>query len=796
AFDMHKFYTATEAREGAQAICKILKACLEWWKVEGVEILDRVPQEAVEEDEKTLDRYLGYILGMERGDYIFNDMHADIQKEWKQAKQEHEVQLRSLQIVPDQEIGLPQRQLSESVYVATYRGREHAVKSGNRMDNVGFARFYTEAAVMGRIHSLSVARLFAVTRSGKLVMEKGEMDIMTWFWQHKSQGLKLKLRLLHDAARSLNEVHYAKLVHRDICTKKFVVFGGGQPEVKLVGFGKAFATGNITGKNTVRKHGKITFAAPEIFEEKPCDLKSDIYSFGIVMYELIGETLPYGRGATDAKVMAMKRNGEPPSDIPPGKCPDGLLNLMAECCAVDPAARPSSMEEVQQRLTKLVDQQVDSVQKLHAMIDEIGTMLQNARYNVNMLAFLHACMTKAKNVYEIPKRPQDWKDLVGAIKDGMDLVARHTQEFNLRNYYTVDETLYLVNGCCTDILRSADQFEGNSASDTERSVPGSTAEKDRNFLEQHLGFVVRVLDHDSVKDGGFLEEWETARSRLEKQVRDVQRISRTDVDWKGKTKIAAGGEGTVYKTRWNGREVALKVPKDSESHHTMLAEFWAETALIAELKHEHVVPVLAMCGGVANSSGNDCTPFLVMELATENLGAWYKRQGLEAWALKRNVLLQAAKGLHHLHKHCVVHRDIKPENILIFPGGGDGCPIVKLCDLGVAVGQTAEWRRRTTKKWQPGTEEYKAPELFDGKRSSPESDVYSFGIVLIEVVANCEHHLYKGHSGRSAKLDGKLPCAIPDTCPADLKDLIQKCLDVNPDKRPCMEEVKEVLHRK
>ncbi|CAD7703775.1 unnamed protein product, partial [Ostreobium quekettii] len=83
AFDTQKFYTATEAREGVQAICKILKACVEWWNVEGVKILDRVPQDAVEEDEKTLDRYLGYILGTEE-DSIFKGLPANIQKEWQQ----------------------------------------------------------------------------------------------------------------------------------------------------------------------------------------------------------------------------------------------------------------------------------------------------------------------------------------------------------------------------------------------------------------------------------------------------------------------------------------------------------------------------------------------------------------------------------------------------------------------------------------------------------------------------------------------------------------------------------------
>eukprot|EP00803_Ostreobium_quekettii_P010589 evm.model.scf_459.4 EVM.evm.TU.scf_459.4 scf_459:84296-85363(+) len=351
---MQKFYSATEAREGVQSICKDLKACMEWWKVQGVEIMDRVPQTAVEEDAKMLDMCLGYILDTD-DESIFDGMPSNVQEEWEKAKREHTERLRHLRIVADEEIGAPQHNFSGSVYVAKYRRREHAVKSGKGMDRVGFARFYTEAAVLESARSPSVVCLYAVTRSGKLVMEKGEMDIMQWFLKHKREGLKFKLGLLRDAAQSLCDVHDAELVHRDIRTQKFVVFGEGQPEVKLVGFGKANPSGNITERNTVRKHGDSRFAAPEIFDGKACDMKSDIYSFGIVMYEMIWETLPYGRNATEAKVMSMKTSGEPPFDTPPGSCPAELLNLMEECCAVDPAARPLTMEKVHQQLVVLAN---------------------------------------------------------------------------------------------------------------------------------------------------------------------------------------------------------------------------------------------------------------------------------------------------------------------------------------------------------------------------------------------------------------------------------------------------------
>ncbi|CAD7696251.1 unnamed protein product [Ostreobium quekettii] len=430
---------------------------------------------------------------------------------------------------------------------------------------------------------------------------------------------------------------------------------------------------------------------------------------------------------------------------------------------------------------------VDSVRELLARIDEVGEMLPNIRYNVKILAFLHACMTKLKNVHEFPKNPDKWNELVKAIHDGKELTLRHTGEFDLWNYYTVDETMHLVNEYCEYILGWA--YQRGVAANTQKSVPECDAQEDRTFLEQHLGYVVGVLGPNSIDDR-FREGWATARLQLEEQLQFVQRISRNSVDWEGKTDIAAGGQGKVYMSSWNGTKVALKVPKDggrTGRRHVMLTEFWAEAALTTASKHAHVVCVLAM-SGFGDSSGVDPKPFLVMELATENLGQWYQQCDPEAWPLKCNVLLQAAKGLCHLHSNGVVHRDVKPQNILVFSDGQDGVPVIKLCDLGVAVGQSASWRR-TTLKDQPGTTLYQAPELFDGKRSSPESDVFSFGVVMNEVLAGKELRVY----GLTAKLKGKLPLAIPDTCPGDLKRLIQRCLSPDPNARPAMIEVKEIL---
>ncbi|CAD7703487.1 unnamed protein product [Ostreobium quekettii] len=146
-----------------------------------------------------------------------------------------------------------------NVYKATWRSLQVAVKKYVKVDGTGkpdyeeFARFYAEAAAMAEMNSPWVVQLHAVTRQqGKLVMELGKVDMVTWFGQHRSGGLPLKLSLLRNAAHGLADVHDKNFVHRDVRNKTFVVFRESPLSVKLVGLGSAMV-GNATGKVTARK---------------------------------------------------------------------------------------------------------------------------------------------------------------------------------------------------------------------------------------------------------------------------------------------------------------------------------------------------------------------------------------------------------------------------------------------------------------------------------------------------------------------------------------------------------------
>ena len=207
-----------------------------------------------------------------------------------------------------------------------------------------------------------------------------------------------------------------------------------------------------------------------------------------------------------------------------------------------------------------------------------------------------------------------------------------------------------------------------------------------------------------------------------------------------------------------------------------------EVALSAAVRHPHIVRVIAM-----NTEG-----LLLMELATCNLMQWYLRNAISDMRLNLHVLHQAASGLEHLHAQGLVHRDVKSANFLVFTDRPEDYPTIQLCDLGLAVGHSEEWR--TTMTPQPGTVLSYAPEIHCGKPHARRTDVYSMGMVICEVLAR--RRPYTGLSSSAAmqrKMDGMLPCDIPPDCPRELRALIDRCLSLTPHDRPSMRVVRETI---
>ncbi len=241
--------------------------------------------------------------------------------------------------------------------------------------------------------------------------------------------------------------------------------------------------------------------------------------------------------------------------------------------------------------------------------------------------------------------------------------------------------------------------------------------------------------------------------------------------------IGAGGMGEVYRARDTKlkREVALKVLPDAfASDPERMTRFQREAEVLASLNH----PNIAQIYGVEERA-------LVIELVEGE-----SPQGPIPWNDAWKIMLQIADALDYAHEKSIVHRDLKPANIKITPEG-----TVKLLDFGLAKafsGSTAAESgdsansptltiRASVAGVILGTAAYMSPEQARGRNVDKRADIWSFGVVLYELLTG--KHLFKGED-----LTEILASVVKDqpdlsAAPACVRKLLDACLQKDPKKR-------------
>ncbi|KAI3980929.1 hypothetical protein MKX01_025494 [Papaver californicum] len=285
------------------------------------------------------------------------------------------------------------------------------------------------------------------------------------------------------------------------------------------------------------------------------------------------------------------------------------------------------------------------------------------------------------------------------------------------------------------------------------------------------------------------EEWEIDLSKLE--IKSV---------------IAHGTYGTVYKGGYDGQDVAVKLLDWGEDGVATTAEtaalrtsFRQEVAVWHKLDHPNVTKFIGASMGTSNlkippgnSDGRSALPAraccVVVEYLQGTLKSYLFRNRRKKLPYKTVVqlALDLSRGLSYLHSKKIVHRDVKTENMLL-----DSKLTVKIADFGVA---RVEAQNPSDMTGETGTLGYMAPEVLDGKPYNRRCDVYSFGICLWEIY--CCAMPYPDLSFAevsSAVVQQHLRPEMPRCCPSPLANIMRKCWDANPEKRPDMDEVVRLL---
>lgn len=270
--------------------------------------------------------------------------------------------------------------------------------------------------------------------------------------------------------------------------------------------------------------------------------------------------------------------------------------------------------------------------------------------------------------------------------------------------------------------------------------------------------------------------------------------------------LGHGSYGAVYKFTWFGLECAKKsfICTSEEHKH----EFQKEAGVMARLNHPHVVKFIC-CQRHEDSK----EWAIVMEYMPMNLEEFIKQHVRSSDTREfpftpmaaLHIISQIASGMDYLHLQDVVHRDLKPNNILVSPIddtdlAADGYGDVKLCDFGLAklklTSQTEEQSRVCGGRYWRAPEAYPEAEGRLPRYRTKEADAYSFAIVCSQILsgASCPFpDPWDKLTERISAPRNERPHLPSDTYPPKLLDLIKRCWDPHPERRPSFSDICKTL---
>src|ERR671915_2566460 len=188
--------------------------------------------------------------------------------------------------------------------------------------------------------------------------------------------------------------------------------------------------------------------------------------------------------------------------------------------------------------------------------------------------------------------------------------------------------------------------------------------------------------------------------------------------------VGAGGMSTVYLAfdQTLERRVAIKLMhREIASDSDQLERFRREARAVAQLSHPHIV-------GVIDAGEDESRPYIVFEYVEgETLKERIRRMGRLPMDEAIAYAIEIARALGCAHSHNIVHRDVKPQNVLIDEEGS-----AKVTDFGIA--RTLDQEGLTADGRVLGTTDYVSPEQALGHDVNGQSDIYSLGVVLYEML--------------------------------------------------------------
>ncbi|XP_023733174.1 L-type lectin-domain containing receptor kinase IX.1 [Lactuca sativa] len=223
-----------------------------------------------------------------------------------------------------------------------------------------------------------------------------------------------------------------------------------------------------------------------------------------------------------------------------------------------------------------------------------------------------------------------------------------------------------------------------------------------------------------------------------------QQLARSTSDFAEDQKLGEGGFGGVYRGFLQDLSMHVAVKRVSKSSKQGIKEYASEVRIISRLRHRNLVQLTGWC----HEKGELLLVYEFMENGSLDMHL-FKGKSLLAWGTRYKIAQGLASALLYLHdewEQCVLHRDIKSSNVML-----DSNFNTKLGDFGLAKLVDHEKGSQTT--LLAGTLGYMAPECVVTGKATRESDVFSFGVVALEIACGRKPIVYKAQENQIRLVD-------------------------------------------